>query len=289
MPNSRASSTASQPPISRRPSRDRGGVAGRRWSWRRPCGGGLCQVPAARLPTLGAPPAQEASATAWPTRCSCRRASPCGGLVIIHGAGSRKENHHDFARGGARGRLRRGRASTCAATARARARSTGACSTTSRRSRRCCRGPGRAARVEPRRLPRDRRGGAVGAAAVVAICPASAAQLAAACGAATSTSAPTSPRSRRSSPRTTSSLVVARSAIPLLLLHAEGDERVPVEHSIALHAASPAPGTQLVVVPGGHHRSVQHDPELQARALAWLQARWRAGGRRVDSADSGRV
>ena len=62
-----------------------------------------------------------------------------------------------------------------------------------------------------------------------------------------------------------------RSASALLLLHAEGDEVVPVEHSRALHAA--APGSRLVAVPGGHHRSVQHDPELQALAVRFLARR----------------
>jgi uncharacterized protein len=57
--------------------------------------------------------------------------------------------------------------------------------------------------------------------------------------------------------------------VPLLLLHAEGDEVVPVEHSRALHVA--AAGSRLVAVPGGHHRSVQHDPELQAVALRFLR------------------
>jgi pimeloyl-ACP methyl ester carboxylesterase len=56
--------------------------------------------------------------------------------------------------------------------------------------------------------------------------------------------------------------------VPLLLLHAEGDEVVPVEHSRALHAA--AAGSRLVAVPGGHHRSVQHDPELQALAIRFI-------------------
>jgi pimeloyl-ACP methyl ester carboxylesterase len=55
----------------------------------------------------------------------------------------------------------------------------------------------------------------------------------------------------------------------LLLLHAEGDERVPIATSRALHAA--APGSRLVAVPGGHHRSVQHDPELQALAVRFIQ------------------
>jgi pimeloyl-ACP methyl ester carboxylesterase len=56
--------------------------------------------------------------------------------------------------------------------------------------------------------------------------------------------------------------------VPLLLLHAEGDEIVPVEHSRALHVA--AAGSRLVAVPGGHHRSVQHDPELQALSVRFL-------------------
>jgi uncharacterized protein len=57
--------------------------------------------------------------------------------------------------------------------------------------------------------------------------------------------------------------------VPLLLLHAEGDEVVPVEHSRALHVA--AAGSRLIAVPGGHHRSVQHDPELQALAIRFIR------------------
>src|SRR5918911_1336760 len=56
--------------------------------------------------------------------------------------------------------------------------------------------------------------------------------------------------------------------VPLLLLHAEGDEVVPVELSRALHAAAPA--SKLVVIPGGHHRSIQHDAELQGEAVRFL-------------------
>ena len=62
---------------------------------------------------------------------------------------------------------------------------------------------------------------------------------------------------------------VERLDLPLLLLHAEGDERVPVAHSREL--ARVAPRAELVVVPGGHHRSVQHDAELQGHALRWLR------------------
>jgi pimeloyl-ACP methyl ester carboxylesterase len=59
--------------------------------------------------------------------------------------------------------------------------------------------------------------------------------------------------------------------VPLLLLHAEGDERVPAAHSRELARRSPAGQTELVIVPGGHHRSVQHDAELQGHALRWLR------------------
>ncbi|MGZ4173342.1 MAG: alpha/beta hydrolase [Solirubrobacteraceae bacterium] len=59
---------------------------------------------------------------------------------------------------------------------------------------------------------------------------------------------------------------------PLLLLHAEGDEQVPVEHSRELAAMVRSPGSRLVTLPGGHHRSVQHDAELQAFSLRFLLA-----------------
>ena len=68
----------------------------------------------------------------------------------------------------------------------------------------------------------------------------------------------------------------ARLGARLLLLHAAGDETVPVEVSRALHVA--APGSRYVEVPGGHHRSVQHDPELQAYALRWIDKALAAGG-----------
>jgi uncharacterized protein len=59
-------------------------------------------------------------------------------------------------------------------------------------------------------------------------------------------------------------------AVPLLLLHAEGDAQVPVEHSRELDQRATHPDSRLIAVPGGHHRSVQHDPELQAVSLRWL-------------------
>ncbi|MGZ8666882.1 MAG: alpha/beta hydrolase, partial [Solirubrobacterales bacterium] len=63
--------------------------------------------------------------------------------------------------------------------------------------------------------------------------------------------------------------VEAMGPKPLFLLHAEGDEQVPVALSRELHRRAAEP-KKLIVVPGGHHRSVQHDPELQATALRWL-------------------
>jgi uncharacterized protein len=49
----------------------------------------------------------------------------------------------------------------------------------------------------------------------------------------------------------------------LLLMHARGDEQVPWTVSEDLDAAAHEP-KRLLVFPGGHHRSLQHDLELQA-------------------------
>jgi alpha-beta hydrolase superfamily lysophospholipase len=57
---------------------------------------------------------------------------------------------------------------------------------------------------------------------------------------------------------------------PLILMHAEGDTQVPSEHSEELYARAGEP-RKLVIVPGGAHTTVQHDPELQSMALGWLE------------------
>jgi dipeptidyl aminopeptidase/acylaminoacyl peptidase len=57
---------------------------------------------------------------------------------------------------------------------------------------------------------------------------------------------------------------------PLILLHARGDDEVPSEWSKELHEHAAEP-SKLIIVPGGHHRSVQHDSELQTVALRWLE------------------
>jgi alpha-beta hydrolase superfamily lysophospholipase len=65
----------------------------------------------------------------------------------------------------------------------------------------------------------------------------------------------------------------------LLLLHARGDEQVPYTISEELHAAAHEP-KRLLVLPGGHHRSLQHDGEIQAVSRKFIEnaARGRARG-----------
>ena len=60
--------------------------------------------------------------------------------------------------------------------------------------------------------------------------------------------------------------------MPLLLMHASGDEQVPVEHSQELAKHFSSDKSRLIVVPGGHHRSIQHDPELQAASVKFILA-----------------
>ncbi len=63
---------------------------------------------------------------------------------------------------------------------------------------------------------------------------------------------------------------VEELSTPILVMHAAGDEQVPVEHSRELSLHFRSPRSRLIVVPGGHHRSVQHDPELQAVSVKFL-------------------
>ena len=65
--------------------------------------------------------------------------------------------------------------------------------------------------------------------------------------------------------------VLARSEVPLLLMHAEGDERVPVAHSRELYARAGAPMKKLITPPGGHHQSIQHDEELTGESLRFVR------------------
>jgi alpha-beta hydrolase superfamily lysophospholipase len=204
------------------------------------------------------------------------RGEPEGGVVVVHGADSQKESHHDFAR------LCRdsGLAAVCF-DLRGHGASPGPLDA------RVLADVATIAGVLPPGLPLALRGSSLGgylaiaaaelagAAAVVAICPASGDMLA---------------RGLRSGrfgfeadvPALEALLsehdlrdAVARSAIPLMLLHAEGDERVPVAGSIELDRLSAARRKKLIVVPGGHHRSVQHDAELQAEAVRFIRKAFR--------------
>jgi len=57
---------------------------------------------------------------------------------------------------------------------------------------------------------------------------------------------------------------------PLLLIHAKGDDRVPYTSSEELFARASDP-CKLILLPGGHHQSPQHDGELHGVALRWLE------------------
>jgi alpha-beta hydrolase superfamily lysophospholipase len=56
----------------------------------------------------------------------------------------------------------------------------------------------------------------------------------------------------------------------LLLMHARGDEQVPYMVSEELHAAAGEP-KRLLLLPGGHHRSLQHDVEMQNESLRFVE------------------
>ena len=183
------------------------------------------------------------------------RFAPAGGratagVVLLHGADSRKESHFDFARACAGGGL-----AVLAFDARGHGESLGPL------DGRAIDDVARMADLLRERAGIDKvglRGSSMGgylalvaaaearAAAVVAICPASAVGLSVGVRAtAVRLRAWTATRSWRCSARTMRPRPRARSSVPLLLLHAEGDEVVPVELSRALHAAAPA--SKLVV------------------------------------------
>jgi alpha-beta hydrolase superfamily lysophospholipase len=65
---------------------------------------------------------------------------------------------------------------------------------------------------------------------------------------------------------------------PLILMHAEGDTQIPSDHSEDLYEWAGEP-RKLVIAPGGAHTTVQHDPELQGVALRWLEREMRAADR----------
>ena len=69
-------------------------------------------------------------------------------------------------------------------------------------------------------------------------------------------------------------LEAARGLAPetaLLLMHARGDEQVPFAVSERVYEAAGEP-KRLLLIPNGHHRSVQHDDELQAVSRKFIRA-----------------
>jgi alpha-beta hydrolase superfamily lysophospholipase len=198
--------------------------------------------------------------------------APVGGVVVLHGAGSQKENHYDFAR--------ECRAAGLAAVAfdqRGHGESEGSLDS------RAIEDVATIATLLPDGVPVALRGSSMGgwlalaagaavdAAAVVAICPASSEQLARGLRDGRFSFAADEASLGPLLEATDLPAAAAGLGERLLLMHAEGDEDVPVEHSRALHAAAPA--GRIEVVPGGHHRSVQHDPELQALAVRFIARR----------------
>jgi alpha-beta hydrolase superfamily lysophospholipase len=199
-----------------------------------------------------------------------------GGVIVLHGAGSCKENHYDFIRAALALGL-----GAIAFDQRGHGESDGPMDAGAVEDVVTMAGVLRSA-LGDQQAPLALRGSSMGgylailaaapvkASAVVAICPASAEGL------------------RRGLERRAFTFDVDVPALgdwldsnplepavralqaPLLLLHAEGDEQVPVQHSRELSAIATAPGSRLITVPGGHHRSVQHDEELQAVSLNFI-------------------
>jgi uncharacterized protein len=57
----------------------------------------------------------------------------------------------------------------------------------------------------------------------------------------------------------------------LLLMHARGDEQIPYTVSEDLHERAREP-KRLLLMPGGHHRSLQHDLELQGVSRRFIRS-----------------
>jgi alpha-beta hydrolase superfamily lysophospholipase len=200
-----------------------------------------------------------------------------GGVVVLHGADSCKENHHDYARAA----LAAGLAAVAF----------------DQRGHGDSEGPldGRAledvraiatllrARLGAPDAPLALRGSSMGgylalvcagpisAAAVVAVCPASAAGLRRGLAERRFSFAADEPALDAFLSEHDERDAIAELDVPVLLLHAEGDEQVPVEHSRELAELTRSRQSRLIAVPGGHHRSVQHDPDLQAASLRFIE------------------
>jgi alpha-beta hydrolase superfamily lysophospholipase len=202
---------------------------------------------------------------------------PRAGVVILHGAGSAKESHFDFAR-----TARDRGLAALAYDARGHGRSDGAfgpraiedalamCDVLREHA------PAVALRGSSLGgfcaiLAAAASGGAIGA--VVAICPASEDMLLRGLRSGRIEGFRTDERALEEWLEAVSVREAVAALAPgtaLLLLHAQGDEQVPYTHSQELHAAAGEP-KRLLLFPGGHHRSLQHDPEVQNESLRFIE------------------
>jgi uncharacterized protein len=201
---------------------------------------------------------------------------PVGGVVVLHGAGSCKESHHDYARAlraaglaallydqrghGASDGPMDGRMLSDVVTMASLLRSESAVG----------------------ELPLALRGSSMGgcvallaaaevdAAAVVAICPAPPAGLRRALLSGSLRFKADTQALERLLAGHDLYESVSKLTVPVLLMHAAGDEVVPVRVSHELSGHFQNPASRLIVVPGGHHRSVQRDPELQAASVKFI-------------------
>ena len=210
-----------------------------------------------------------------------RTSPPWPGMLVIHGAGSRKENHADFARAGAaRGWMalaydQRGHGAAsdemgpaALADVTRMARFLGAIDGVDA-GRICARGSSMGGFVA---IHAAASSDAI--AGVIAVCPASEEGL--------RRGLRDGDLEMRAGDEAVAALdawlgeLDLRDAVelmgrkPLVLVHARGDERVPYTWSEELFARAAEP-RKLVLVPGGHHRSAQHDAELQEVSLRWLE------------------
>ncbi|HEY3728949.1 MAG TPA: alpha/beta fold hydrolase [Solirubrobacteraceae bacterium] len=210
---------------------------------------------------------------------------PRAGVVILHGAGSCKESHHDYARAAVAHGL-----AAIAFDQRGHGDSDGPMDARMAQDVETIAGVLRAA-LGDEQAPVALRGSSMGgyeaiiaarptqAAAVVAICPASASGLRRGLSADESSFDADKPALESFLEAHELEPAVRELAAPLLLLHAEGDERVPVEHSRELAGAMTSAGSRLIVIPGGHHRSIQHDQELQGVSLQFIERALGLGAR----------
>ena len=202
--------------------------------------------------------------------------TPRGGVVILHGAGSCKESHHDYARV-----LIAASLAAITFDQRGHGESDGPMNdrvledvhAMTRLLRDTC-GTG---------LPIALRGSSmgghfailaapvVGARAIVAICPASGEGLRRGLRAGTLRFDADVPSLDGFLAAHDLHAEVEALEIPILLLHAAGDEQVPVEHSRELSKRLRSPASRLIVLPGGHHRSIQHDAEMQAVSVRFIE------------------